>query len=470
MMFKKIPGTIDYRIDLNGKIVDLAGNLVSLQKRNEKVQIDIFGINKTVNLKWLIGLSWYESGSIPDLKEHLDKIKFYPADHRLRVRCGLVMQFTEPIYYKEGFRIIPSFPRYAINIEGKIIDIENNQYVDSFSETNHGYMSVYIRTPDRSANRNIVVHRLIALTWIPNEDFLTRPIVNHLDGNKQNNSPENLEWCSYQENCKHAIDTGLSQCSVGMKIRDVYTGKIEVFQSASDLSRKFGFSRGWSPGNYTERLPGFLHKKRYEVKLLDDDSSWYYEENEFDPDLSGKQYYSIKVLDKKTGEIKNYNKTGVFMRAYGIHETIKIEKAVSIIQSKNKNLEISLKRNFITGPYRLIDTAENKTLIINSIKDVAETIGINRNELRLDLRKGRKFRYFNRWVVFAKDQTGTIDKYQDKPKPFFAVQIENHHTGETEITNSIKHASKVIGMTPRTILKYCKNGKRYKGYTFRPLH
>lgn len=470
MMFKKIPGTVDYQININGKITDLAGKPVFFEKKNGKIKIDIFGVNKTVNLKWLIGLSWYESGVIPDLKEHLDKIRFYPADHRLRVRCGLMMQFTEPILYREGFRIIPSFPRYAINIEGKIIDIEKNCYVDSFSETTHGYISVYIRSSDRSSNKNIAFHRLVALAWIPNEDFLNKPIVNHLDGNKQNNKPENLEWCSHQENCKHAVDTGLIQSNVEMKIRDIYTGKIEIFQSAADLARKLGLSRGWSSVSFLDRLPGFLHKKRYEIKRLTDNSPWYYEENQFEPDQAKKQYYSIKVLNKKTGEIKNYNKAKRFMEAYGIYETIQIEKAVSLIQNKNKDLEISLKRNFITGPYRLIDTVEKKTLIINSIKDVAETIGINRNELGLDLRRGKKFKYFNRWIVLAKDQNESIETYQDKPKPFFAIQIKNHVNGKTEIANSIKHASVVLGITARTIDKYCKNGKRYKGYTFRPLH
>ena len=44
-------------------------------------------------------------------------------------------------------------------------------------------------------------HRLVAEHFIPNPDNL--PVVNHIDGDKQNNILSNLEWCTYQYNNRH---------------------------------------------------------------------------------------------------------------------------------------------------------------------------------------------------------------------------------------------------------------------------
>ena len=59
------------------------------------------------------------------------------------------------------------------------------------------------------------IHRIIAELYVENPN--NYPCVNHIDGDKLNNSIENLEWCTMSQNTRHAISTGLFQAARGEK-------------------------------------------------------------------------------------------------------------------------------------------------------------------------------------------------------------------------------------------------------------
>jgi hypothetical protein len=61
--------------------------------------------------------------------------------------------------------------------------------------------------------KNITVHSLVANAFLGD-----RPNgfdVNHIDGDKSNNSFTNLEYCSRIQNIRHAFDTGLCHSRIG---------------------------------------------------------------------------------------------------------------------------------------------------------------------------------------------------------------------------------------------------------------
>lgn len=79
---------------------------------------------------------------------------------------------------------------------------EINKYIDG-----SGYPIIRIKHTDLTGNQychTFKLHRLVACTWIDNPYNLRD--VDHIDGNKLNNSIDNLEWVTHAENCKRYWD------------------------------------------------------------------------------------------------------------------------------------------------------------------------------------------------------------------------------------------------------------------------
>lgn len=69
-----------------------------------------------------------------------------------------------------------------------------------------GYCGICVSIGSRSKKKCFRVHKAVAETFIPNPD--DKPVVNHKDGNKQNNVVSNLEWTTFKENTRHALNAG----------------------------------------------------------------------------------------------------------------------------------------------------------------------------------------------------------------------------------------------------------------------
>ena len=99
---------------------------------------------------------------------------------------------------------IPGYENYKISEDGIVYSC----YTDSVKKTSlhrQGYFLIGLYNDKKE--RKLLVHRLVALTYLENPNGYK--YVNHKDGNKINNNVNNLEWVTSSENQKHAYKNGL---------------------------------------------------------------------------------------------------------------------------------------------------------------------------------------------------------------------------------------------------------------------
>jgi hypothetical protein len=97
------------------------------------------------------------------------------------------------------FVTIKRFPTHEVSRDGVVRRLDGKVVAQAL--TDRGYLRVGL------SGKNLRVHRLVAETFIDNPKGLTE--VNHIDGNKANNSTTNLEWSDRLSNMRHAFATGL---------------------------------------------------------------------------------------------------------------------------------------------------------------------------------------------------------------------------------------------------------------------
>ena len=98
--------------------------------------------------------------------------------------------------------------KYQASADGHIRNKETGHILKEFVGKDG-----YLRTQFDGKTRT--VHRVIASAFLPAEEG--KVFVNHIDGDKTNNSASNLEWCTREENIQHAYKCGLIPRPLGEK-------------------------------------------------------------------------------------------------------------------------------------------------------------------------------------------------------------------------------------------------------------
>lgn len=128
--------------------------------------------------------------------------------------------------------------------------------MDNYKVNENGYIRVYIY------NKTYALHRLIALAFVENID--NKEQVNHIDGNKLNNSVANLEWVTNSENQIHKFKIGLGNSHTRKIVQyDLEMNKIKEFESIIGASKELDIGKTNIRGvliNRRKTAGGFIFK------------------------------------------------------------------------------------------------------------------------------------------------------------------------------------------------------------------
>ncbi len=161
----------------------------------------------------------------------------------------------------DTFRVIEDFPHYVVDREGDVLSLD---YVDKRghkrksqvikqSTNPDGYK--FVKLTNEEGSKTLRVHVLVAKSFITNPE--NKETVNHIDGDKENNKVENLEWSTRSEQLYHAYQLGLKKHkrtntvssnikqSNPVKITSKETNEELYFLTCRDCSRYFGYSERW---------------------------------------------------------------------------------------------------------------------------------------------------------------------------------------------------------------------------------
>lgn len=132
--------------------------------------------------------------------------------------------------------------KYAVEEDGKVFSYKSDRYLKPVLN-HHGYMMVCLYGA-KSFHRMFMIHRLVALTFIPNPK--KHPAVNHIDGDKTNNHVSNLEWCTTSYNVRDSYRRGTHVSLKQRKLTPAQAREVRQFYldgyTVREIAKKVGLS------------------------------------------------------------------------------------------------------------------------------------------------------------------------------------------------------------------------------------
>ena len=171
---------------------------------------------------------------------------------------------NHPSHYTDGkievWKPVSGFENYQISNFGRIKNtvfrnrhtIKLKERMLTPSQNGKGYMFVYLSKNGKPKMKTI--HRLVAEAFIENPN--SYPVINHKDGNKENNFVDNLEWCTVQYNAEHSHRLGLQKPSERQKAIIAQWDKENHSKPVSQYAKNGAWIKDWEQQKEAELTLG----------------------------------------------------------------------------------------------------------------------------------------------------------------------------------------------------------------------
>lgn len=229
-------------------------------------------------------------------------------------------------------------------------------------------------------------HRLVALTFIPNQQ--NKCCVNHKDGDKLNNRLDNLEWVTVRENSAHWIEnsttmssnfpgvtldkqTGLWAANIFLEDSNYYLGKY-VNESEAKIAYDTAL-KDWEEKYIIPHYRNPTYSSKYKCVYYNEiNKNWYYQIREGGKSFSHGGFISEDMAhDTYIKTLEEYRTTSIFP----------VKKYASIYKGVNWKESISKWQASpcINGKKKYIGVFSNEE---DAAKAIQEFLGLNELPLR----------------------------------------------------------------------------------------
>lgn len=384
-------------------------------------------------------------------------------------------------------------------------NFEPQIFVDQFGYPRvrlHSAKKFRENNPDKPLKMIMGIHRLMALAWIgipPNFEELQ---INHIDSNRSNNHPDNLEWCTTKENMLHALTQGKRTDNKWVLVKDTKKGEVKEYFSISECARRMGLNPTMVSKFIREDV-NILRFNRFLFKLKDNplpfpckDYEYQIKNNEkIDIISSEKDMYLIKassIRGRRKLRLKTFDdavkrlKTDEETLSKALSSSVPEDKIingwmVSLVELKTLSgglIAVVEKRiNPITNiykikPIRVTNLITGEIKEYSSGKEFTDSIKVNKKTMQrtrirnMNNGNGPRFRHY---LIEYYDENGNIEPYppiiERIPKDprnnglEVGVIVKNIETGKIMEYRSQVECGRDFGYSGSAILGYIKDDK-----------